>query len=163
MLFSPVIERSETREAFLTEDPQRMLAEGRFTRVPMMIGANDLEGDLAYMGKISSAQNQAHLVKGISTDESFPALGKPFTPEMMRETERNVCKILPAALREAVIAKNGCPEVAQLIRDAYFDGKHFDSSIMNFVYVSIATTICKIFFHFLLIFSFPASWRFIHQ
>jgi len=48
-----------------------------------------------------------------------------------------VCTILPEILRKPVEAKNECKQVAQEMRDAYFDGKPFNSSKLNFAYVSI--------------------------
>jgi len=49
--FVPVVEPPKTEGAFLTEEPTKLLEEGRFTKVPMMMGVNDLEGAIAAMGK----------------------------------------------------------------------------------------------------------------
>ena len=67
----------------------------------------------------------------------FTGLGKEITPERMKEAEKNVCQILPPCLKKAVTAKNGCSKVAKEISNTYFGGKSFDSSLLNFVNVSM--------------------------
>jgi len=67
---------------------------------------------------------------------SFTGLGKEVN-EAIREAEKNVCVILPEALKKPIVAKNRCKQVARQIKDAYFDGKPFNSSVQSFVYVSI--------------------------
>jgi len=46
--FTPVIENSEAHEPFLTEHPKKLLGEGKFTKVPMMMGVTDIEGGLMF-------------------------------------------------------------------------------------------------------------------
>lgn len=41
--FGPVVEKLST-EAFLTEDPVKILREGKYNKVPIMIGCNNNEG-----------------------------------------------------------------------------------------------------------------------
>jgi len=46
--FTPVIESPGTHGAFLTEDPKKLIQEGRFKKMPMMMGVTDLEGGLMF-------------------------------------------------------------------------------------------------------------------
>jgi len=48
--FVPVIEPPGTEGAFLTEDPKKLINEGNFTKVPLIMGATDLEGAVFYIG-----------------------------------------------------------------------------------------------------------------
>ena len=49
--FGPVIEPPGTEGAFLTEEPRKLLKEGRFAKVPMMMGTTDVEGGFLFIGK----------------------------------------------------------------------------------------------------------------
>jgi len=57
-------------------------------------------------------------------------------PESIQEIEKNVCMILPDILRDPVVARNECALVAQEMRNTYFDGKPFDSSMVGVANVS---------------------------
>ena len=54
--FTPVVENPGTDGAFLTEHPETLLHEGRFAKVPMMIGVTNLEAVpyVFYYGKLAS-------------------------------------------------------------------------------------------------------------
>jgi len=43
-IFSPVIEGHGDGDEFLTEDPMTILKEGRFNKVPMIMGVNTGDG-----------------------------------------------------------------------------------------------------------------------
>jgi len=47
-----VVEPAGTEGAFITEEPSKIIMDGNFAKVPLMMGFNDLEGGLASMGKI---------------------------------------------------------------------------------------------------------------
>jgi len=48
--FVPVIEHPDAEGAFLSEDPRKLLAEGRYAKVPMMMGVTDFEGGTMFTG-----------------------------------------------------------------------------------------------------------------
>ena len=66
----------------------------------------------------------------------FTVYSASWTPEFLRKTEKNVCTILPDVLKNPIVARKECAHVAKKIRDTYFDGKPFDSSILRFADVS---------------------------
>jgi len=56
----------------------------------------------------------------------------------MDNVEKNVCQIIPKVfegLRESIEERNECQKVAEEIRNTYFDGKPFNSSMMNYLHV----------------------------
>jgi len=56
--FSPIVENPGTG-AFLTEDPKKIIQEGRFTKMPIIIGATDLEGGGKYSDVLISMKTIA--------------------------------------------------------------------------------------------------------
>ena len=47
----PNVEVAGTDGAFLTEQPRKLLQGGKFAKVPLMMGLNDLEGGIMFLGK----------------------------------------------------------------------------------------------------------------
>lgn len=43
LIWRPVIEPDHPGEKFLTDDPNKLFYEGKFTKVPFMIGVNEME------------------------------------------------------------------------------------------------------------------------
>ncbi len=44
--FVPTIESTKCKMPFLTEEPRKLLTEGRFYKIPLMTGVNSNEGQL---------------------------------------------------------------------------------------------------------------------
>jgi len=69
-----------------------------------------------------------------------PGIGKNKTVDDVNEeikaVEEDICLIATDTLKRGIAEKDDCSKISQIIRDVYFDGKSFDSSIMKFLHVS---------------------------
>ncbi|KAJ1529202.1 hypothetical protein ONE63_006006 [Megalurothrips usitatus] len=99
--FVPVIESEfDGVEAFLTEDPDVLVREGRYMQVPVIIGSNNKEGSIFYTG-----------VTRPPTEEGFRMIDEDMT-----------CTIPDPIYRRLSPEKR--TELAEKIRQMYFKGGH---------------------------------------
>jgi len=68
-------------------------------------------------------------------------IGKDKIPEdighSIEEVEKDFCRILSGELKKGISARDDCSKIANQVREVYYDGKPFDSSLQSFLHVSL--------------------------
>lgn len=124
LAFLPVVEPA-SEDAFLSEDPEVVLREGRAAPVPVMIGVNNREGLLWFIGNPTCDRTRPHseaemtrLATRLSghmflTDEVYAAL----TPEQRNECHR---EIMDYYFGDKGLCKETLPQFVDLFGDICF-------------------------------------------